>query len=166
MPKKNPRRKLDSRQKKLIKALQRGATYAEAALVAGYSPRNPRQSAHDALKGIAKKMPDLFERHGLDDDSFIRDHILPALNATEVKAHFSGKKFHYSEPMVAWGPRTTTHNLVARLKGMSKEEQPQTAAGVKVVIINAGNRPPRPVVNVTPQTPALDAPEEGNGHHD
>lgn len=103
------------------------------------------------MRQIEKKAPDLgdlFARHGLDDDSFVQNCLIPALNATEVKAqyvHGDGKKqkagFVYSAPMIAWTPRTTTNALVARMKGLIKEEAPPAPGGIKVVIVNANNRP-------------------------
>lgn len=96
------------------------------------------------MQTIEKKAPDLFARHGLDDDSFINKYLLPALNAKETRVFNADGQIIYSKPLVAWGPRVEMNKLVARMKGMIREDNaPQTS--VKVVVINAEHRPPREV---------------------
>ena len=132
------KKRLTARERRLFKALAEGKTQKEAAIEAGYA--HPRQAATQAIERIKEKAPDLFARHGLDDDSFIDKHLLPALNATEVKTRFDDKTgWQYSDPLIAWGPRTQTNALVARMKGMIVEsrEAPTTNVGIKVVIVPA-----------------------------
>ena len=66
------------------------------------------------------------------------------LSATEIKAVFYKDKFNYSNSLIAWGPRVQMIALIAEMKGLIKEEQENAPPGVKVVIIDAKNRPPRP----------------------
>lgn len=153
------RKKLTSRERKLFKLLLEGKTLTEAAPRAGYSALNPSQSGHQALKNIAQKAPDLFSRHGLDDDAFIEKHLLPALNAMEVKAFRSEEGIIYSKPLVAWGPRVATNRLVAEMKGLIVREQERPKEGIRVVIINQANRPPRPVKQAI-EIPGLIAKED------
>ena len=105
------------------------------------------------MENIKEKAPDLFSRHGLDDDSFIDKYILPELNAMEVKAQLHEGEWRYSEPLVAHGPRTATNRLVAEMKGMLVKEQDTPNSGVRVIIINQAHRPPRQQITV-PRLPA------------
>lgn len=166
MPRGRPRnkrsRKLTVREKKLFLGLKEGKTKKQAALDAGYSSQSPSTSATRAMKQIEQKVPSLFERHGLDDDSFVKKCILPAANATERKVHFHEGKFHYSAPLIAWTPRTTTNRLIAEMKGMVKQEAENTMTGV-TVIINAANRPPRPAPEELPPANSNGDKASGNG---
>ena len=127
-----------------------------AALKAGYSPRNPSASAHQALKNIEPKAPELFGRHELDDDSFIEKHLIPALRATETLFFAHNGEVVSERKVKAWGIRMQAIELTARMKGMIVQEQERTPAqNIRVVILNANNRPPRPG---TPSTaPPMDA---------
>jgi hypothetical protein len=79
------KRKLTQRQQKLVKNLAAGMNQSEAAAEAGYSDKNLRQSAHQALQQIQRRMPELFEELGLTDRAIIEKHLIPLLNATEAK---------------------------------------------------------------------------------
>jgi len=149
---------LTRREKVLFKLLLEGKSLTEAAPLAGYSPLNPGQSGYQALENIKRKAPNLFERHGLDDDTFIEKHLIPALEATEVKAHYSADlgRFVYSKPLVAWGPRVVTNRLVAEMKGLIVKEQKTPERQIRVICINQTNRPPRPInTQPIPQIPGL-----------
>lgn len=135
---------LTARERRLFKALVKGKSITDAALEAGYSDKYPNQAGRQAIERIKNKSSDLFARHGLDDDSFILKHIKPALEATEVKVFNGEHGIVYSEPLIAWGPRTTTNRLVAEMKGMINRDVEQgSGGGIKVLIINGSYRPPR-----------------------
>lgn len=145
-PRKPSKRKLTQRQKELLKNLKDGQTVTRAALAAGYSPSQPTAGANQALKSIEKKAPELFAE--LSDAAFISKHIMPALNAVEVKVARVGRgtkrdpyRFIKSDPLVAWGPRVATNRLVAELKGLIVKERDTPATSIRVVVINAQNRP-------------------------
>jgi phage terminase small subunit len=55
MKKKAKLEKLTHRQRKMIKALAKGASQAEAYRQAGYSPKNADQGAHQVMQQIKKK---------------------------------------------------------------------------------------------------------------
>lgn len=48
-----------------------GKSLTVRAVEAGYSGKNPAQSGHQAMENIKAKAPELFGRHGRDDDTFI-----------------------------------------------------------------------------------------------
>lgn len=77
--------KLTQRQQKLVKNLAAGMNQSDAAVEAGYSEKNPRQSAHQAVYQIQRRMPELFDKLGLSDRVIIEKHLVPLLNATETK---------------------------------------------------------------------------------
>lgn len=153
-------RPLTNRERKLFEAVAKGKTITDAALEAGYSEKFPGQAGSRALANIKEKAIGLFERHGLDDDTFVEKCIKPALFATEVKVFRSEDEIVYSKPLIAWGPRVSMNRLVAEMKGMVIKEQESNAAQIRVVVINQANRPPR-VINTQPiaQVPGLGAPK-------
>ena len=103
----------------------------------------PDQSANQAIERIKDKSPDLFARHGLDDDSFMEKNIVPALNANETKVFLYKGKIIYSDPLIAWGPRIEMNKLVARMKGMVVEnrEAPSLTQSINVLIVSKDHRP-------------------------
>lgn len=131
------KKRLTARERRLFKALAEGKTQKEAAIEAGYA--HPRQAATQAIERIKEKAPDLFARHGLDDDAFIDKHLLPALNAHEKKFFAHEGRVVDEREVIAWGPRVQTNALVARMKGLIVEskEAPSTHVGIKVVIVPA-----------------------------
>lgn len=92
----------------------------DAARAAGYSAKWSGQAGSQALRNIQEKAPDLFERHGLDDDTFIETYI--RLNATETKCFLHNGRIIYSKPLIAHGRRVQMIQLVAKMKGLIKEE--------------------------------------------
>lgn len=61
MAKKNSTRTVTDKQKAFVKGLADGKNVRDAALAAGYSPKNPDQSGHQALKAIQKRAPEIYE---------------------------------------------------------------------------------------------------------
>jgi hypothetical protein len=156
-------KRLTRRERTLFAGVASGLTITEAAVRAGYTTKCPAQAGSQALKNIAAKLPDLFERHGLSDDDFVEKHLLPTMNATEVRVLLHRGKIRYSKPLIAWGPRVQMISLIVKMKGTVKEEQENSAPSFKVVVINAAHRPERPAVSITiPRFPGIAAPEEHN----
>jgi phage terminase small subunit len=77
--------KLTPRQAKLVKNLAAGMPQGKAAVAAGYSDKNPSQSAYETLQRLQTRMPEVMERLGLTDDALIEKHLLPLLAAEETK---------------------------------------------------------------------------------
>jgi hypothetical protein len=60
----------------------------------------------------------------------------------------------------ALGIRLAATRLIVEIKGMLKVEQENVAPGIKVVMINAQNRPVRSTAEIAiPEIPGLPAPE-------
>jgi hypothetical protein len=77
--------KLTLKERALVKNLATSKTKKDAALKAGYSEKNPSQSANQALRSIERKMPDVMEKLGLTDESLVADYLKPLLAAEETK---------------------------------------------------------------------------------
>jgi len=137
--------RLTDREKKFLAARLSGKNLSDSAREAGYCPSSPGKAAAQVMQAIEKKAPDLLARNGLDDDSFIKKYLLPRLNSVEIGRAFhpGDRKFYYSKPLPNESVRMTATALVAKMKGLIKEEQPQSAGPViKSVIINGAYRPP------------------------
>jgi hypothetical protein len=128
----------------------------DAALAAGYAEKWANRAGSQASRQIQNKMPDLFAELGLDDRSFIEKHILPALNAKEVKVFHDGDEVVYSKPLIAWATRTATNRLVAEMKGMLVKEQEAPRYPIKVIVLDPSHRPPVRPTNGQPKV--LDIP--------
>jgi hypothetical protein len=148
VPRKKKRRELTAKQRAMIKALAKTRHIGKAALKAGYSPKNPDQSGHQALQAIQKAAPELLAKHGLDDDSLIEKHLLPLMNAKETK-FFSipvgrGKtrtlQIHHRDT-ISWNARKEGLDMAFKIRGMYVREAENKGPEFTVIIINAENRP-------------------------
>jgi DNA-binding CsgD family transcriptional regulator len=148
-----PRRKpvkLTRREYKLLVALRKGKTGTQAALAAGYSPKNPAESAVQARRNIEKKIGfDIYESMGLTRDDFIRKHLVPALEAKETKFFAHNGKVISKREVVNWQARLRAQDMTYQIAGEYKVEQQNFGPTFKTVIINAEHRPPRAEVSVT-----------------
>jgi len=136
-------RSLTTREREFLKRRAAGLTLEEAAIAAGYSPNYAQQAGSQAMERIREKAPDLFTRVGLDDESYILKHLVPLLEATEVKVFCYNGKLIYSKPLAALTIRARMVELIAELKGMKVKEQEKPRSGVKVLILNEAHRPQR-----------------------
>jgi Terminase small subunit len=75
------RKKATPRQMKLIEERAKGKSYSEAAIAAGYSEKNARQSGYQALQQLRGRVPDLLDRHGLSEEVLIDKYLRPLLTA-------------------------------------------------------------------------------------
>lgn len=150
-----PRKKrLTIREGLLLKELARGATLAEAAKKAGYSPNNLKQSGFQALQRVKEKMPEVLERKGLTDDSIVDKYLLPALEAQETEfAKFEGK-ITDSIDVIAWGPRLQALDMLFNLKGSYAPKDGLPPPTLSVQIVNLIERPNRNIQAV-PATAAV-----------
>jgi hypothetical protein len=142
--------KLTLRQRTLAKKLLSGVPPAKAAIQAGYSAKNPDQSAHQAIAGLQEKMPELMDKVGLTDEKLLRQYLVPLLNAKETKfAQFEGE-FTDRKDVIAWGPRERGLDMAFKLKGRyAKSEDEGPRHGVSVIIVDIA-RPSRPAIEATP----------------
>jgi hypothetical protein len=149
------RRRLTDKERKFLINRAQGMTLEKAAIAAGYSENSARQAGNRAMDRIAEKAPELFARHGLDDDSYVDKCILPLLNATELKVFNHNGKLIYSKPLPALGIRARMVELIAELKGMRVKEQETPRTPIRVVVLDPAHRPPQPPLPPAP-TPTLD----------
>jgi hypothetical protein len=185
MPKKigksGKKKRPTTRQAKLVKHMVAGKTQTEAAVLAGYSRKNPRQSAHQAIKQLRKSMPEVLETAGLTNECLIDNYLLPLMNAndtkffpymktvTTVKGRGKDKVETQEEKQIvtprtvtAWAARRDGLDMAFKLKGSYapktlEEAQVNVNAGVRVVIVDMP-RPPR-----TPSQPVIPVIGSGNG---
>ena len=80
--KKGQGQKLTIKQKKLVEALPKSSSVAEAGEKAGYAYR---QDAHRALKGIAERAPEVLERLGLTIEYVADKCLRPLLGANKTE---------------------------------------------------------------------------------
>src|ERR1700720_3054755 len=79
---KGKKEKLTLKQKKLLEAIPKSSSIAEAGETAGY---HDRATAHRALKGIAERAPEVLERLGLTIEHVANNCLRPLLEAKETK---------------------------------------------------------------------------------
>jgi hypothetical protein len=148
-PKKNAR--LTHKQHRMVQELANpeNKTAGDAAIAAGYSPNNARQSAHQALEGIRAKMADVMDRHGLTDDVLIDKYLRPLLRAKHTK-------FFAHEGIVKSSRQTTDNrtrveslDMAFKLKGsyapktQEEAQVTQSFLGPTVIVLDMP-RPKRP----------------------
>ena len=95
------RNKATPRQMKLIEERAKGKSYSEAAIAAGYSEKNARQSGYQAMQQLRGRVPDLLDRHGLSEEVLIDKYLRPLLTAKETI--FFQKDHFRSYPLVVCG---------------------------------------------------------------
>jgi hypothetical protein len=159
-PKKGPN--FTIRQKKLLQELPTSKTITEAAIKAGYGPKNAGQLGSQALQRMRGRVPDLMERVGLSEEFLIEKHLKPLLSATETK-------FVREDERVRVGRKIEVRSIVnkymladnaARLNALDKAfllhgsyapRDPKEAAqfGVKVIIQDIRGVP-RPPIDIKP----------------
>jgi hypothetical protein len=157
-------KKLNPRQRKLVKTLAAGATLTDAAKAAGYKAKDPRKSGSQVMNTIATSGAgaDFLDRMGLTDEVLYSKYIYPLLEATEVKFFQSEGKVTQQKIVADNTTRRYMVDIVCRIKGLYKGEAEPQATGVKVILIDRSNRPPRaPAIDI----PTL-APEELTGEVD
>jgi hypothetical protein len=86
--KKKRKPRLTPKQRRFAQLVAAGVPQQQAAVTAGYSTKNPSQSASQVLNAISNRFPDLMDRHGLTDSVLIERHLKPLLKAKRTK-HFA-----------------------------------------------------------------------------
>lgn len=116
-PRKARKAKLTQKQKRMLRLAAAGVNPQQAAVAAGYSSKNPAQSAYQALNAISNRFPDLMDRHGLTD-SYLIEHGLKPLLKAKRKKHFAHKGMvKSSRSYVDNDTRLTALDIAFRLKG-------------------------------------------------
>ena len=148
--KKSGKKKLTPRQHAFVKNLAKGASQKDAFIAAGYKAKHPGQGAHQALKQIQGKVPEIMNEMGLTDHFLIEKYLLPLLEAKETKFFKDGEK---RINVAALGIRLSALENAFKLRGSYAPRDPAEAAqfGIKVVVVDIP-RPPK-MIDVS-----------GNGH--
>lgn len=140
---KNPKLKLTPKQSAFAKAYMESHTLSDAAIKAGYSPKNARNSGFQAMQALIKKrVPEMMNELALSVPEIINGHLRPLLYATEKKfATLDGELSDYVE-VEDNAVRMQAVDRAFRLHGAYAPLDQREAAqfGVKVVIIDV----PRP----------------------
>jgi Terminase small subunit len=161
--------KLTKMQSEFAKAYMTSRTLGEAAIAAGASPKNARNSGYQLLKQLrGKKVPEVMDELGLSVPELIHNYLRPLLTAKETKFAQDEGKFTDFIEVENLDIRDRAVDKAFRLQGAYAPKDPKEAAqfGVKVVIIDV----PRPQVGVYmpdigPGDPLPPLPSNGfNGH--
>jgi hypothetical protein len=155
------KKRINSRQRAFLKAYAEGKTLKEAALQAGYSPKNAAQSGFQALKGVQGRIPELMDEVGLSDRVLIEKYLKPLLEAEETKFFNDGKR---RINVAALGTRLAALDTVFKLKGSYAPRNPKEAEqfGIKVVVVDI----PRPPKMIDVETGGYGKPPSDNNGHD
>jgi hypothetical protein len=157
-------KKLTPRQHAFVKNLAKGASQKDAFIAAGYKAKHPDQGAHQALKQIQGKVPQIMDQMGLTDHLLIEKYLVPLLDAEETKFFNGGKK---RINVAALGIRHTALDTAFKLRGSYAPRDPKEAEqfGIKVVVVDIP-RPPKhhPAIDVQPS--GNGKPPSGNNGHD
>lgn len=120
----------------LLKSLATGATFAEAALAAGYEAKHAKQAGFQAFQSVKRKMPQMLEDKGLTDGAIIDKYLLPALEAMETEfAKFEGRISDRVD-VISWGPRLQALDMLFKLKGSyaPKEITGENGESLRVIV--------------------------------
>jgi hypothetical protein len=132
----HPRENITLKQSRLVKALAAGAkTKAEAARIAGYSPKNASQSANQALGEIRKKAPQWMDELGLSVPVLIENHLRPLLNAKTTKFSQSEGKFTDSVDVEDNGTRTAATRMALELQDAFPARNAEITANAQVEVV-------------------------------
>ena len=138
------KRRLSPKQRRLVRELGRWKQLGQAAIAAGYSPNNPSASANQAIKSIQKTAPELLAKHGLDDDSLIKNHLIPLLQAERI-SYFpytrKGKRLLLTRVNADNSIRATALDTTFKVRGLYVKEAENKGVEFSVIVIDASHRP-------------------------
>jgi len=116
----------------------RGKTLTEASKAAGYSCV---QAASNAIRRAKEKMSDVLDRHGLTDDSLVKDYLRPLLKADETLFFQHQGIVLDKRRVAALGIRSSALDMALKLKG----SYPKNGNGDST---NNGGGPPQIVIHL------------------
>jgi hypothetical protein len=150
---KKKKRELTPRRARLIKEMLKGKTLAKAGVSAGYSPKNPAQSAFQALSQMQQSMPEVMHRLGLTRENLIEKHLKPLLRARRVKYFAHHGKVKDSRKVEALEIRCNALDMAFRLEGSyaAPKADTQEIKTVSCIVLDVP-RPPRPGMPEGPAT--------------
>jgi hypothetical protein len=154
---KKQKRDFTTREIRLVKAFlnakkaNQPISKGDAAEEAGYSTKNPTQSANQALVSIRRKAPEIMDSLGLSVQTIIEKHLTPLLTANETRVFAHEGKIVDRIDLADNTTRRYATRMAFELQGAFPPQDPQLAAqvGVEVIILDVA-RPDRSAINVTP----------------
>jgi hypothetical protein len=163
-PSEKKRNKPTPRQMKLVEERAKGKSYSEAAIAAGYSAKNARQSGYQAMQQLRGRVPDLLDTYGLSEEVLIDKYLRPLLDAEETKFFNEGKT---RINVAALSIRHAALRTAFELHGSYAPRDPKEAAqfGVRVVVMD-GPRPHKMLDDIGPTIvipPTNVSPKNGDG---
>ena len=131
------------RQARLVKEIPRSKTLGEAAVKAGYSPKNARQSGHQALKAIRGRVPDMMDRLGFSEEAIIDQHLRRHL---EKKKTVFIREERIEKIKVGKGKQARTEEVVRHVvkKYVMDDNQVQLQAMDKAFLLHGSYAPRDP----------------------
>jgi hypothetical protein len=115
--KKKRKPRLTQKQRRFAQLIAAGIPQQQAAVTAGYSSKNPSQSATQVLNSISNRFPDLMDRHGLTDSVLIERHLKPLLKAKRTKHFAHNGKVKSARHYADNDTRLAALDMSFRLKG-------------------------------------------------
>jgi len=134
VPKKTKR--LTHRERLLFKNLTKGMTITDAALASGYSKKWPNESGRQAIERIRVAAPELLAKHGLDDDSLIREYLKPLLSAEETKFFQHEGRVTDQRNVAALGIRHSALDTTLKIRGLYVQPSEQASISLRDVTFN------------------------------
>ena len=128
------------RQKKLVEYIPISKSHAEAAVKAGYPIKNAAQSAHQALRQMRGRVPELMDQMGISERELIDKHLRRLLTAKRTVYAQKDGKFTAKRTVDALETQIRALDLAFLLHGSYAPRDPKEAAhfGVKVIYNNLG----------------------------
>ena len=158
--------RLTPRRRKLIELMaQGGMSNSQAAIAAGYSPKNARQSAYQVLNQLSLTMPELLDKAGLSKPAVIDKYLRKLLDAKRTQFFQYKGRVRDKRLVDALEIQIAALEVWARMMGAyapTRTEQQKTSA-ISVIVLDVprpAGRPPTPTaiqVEPTNGTMANDA---------
>ena len=130
----------------LISALATSDSATEAAGKAGYSPKNLDKSAHQVMKALRGRVPQILDDLGLDEKFVIENHLAPKLTAKRV--HYFQKDGEVTDIQLSEDLPTQMDAIhkIFMLHGSYAPRDPKEAAqyGVRIIHVDI----PRPTYKI------------------
>jgi len=145
---------------KLIQERAKGRSYAEAAVAAGYSAKNARQSGYQAMEQLRGRVPDLLDLHGLSEGTLIDKYLRPLLEAEDTIFFQKDGKVRQRVKVPALGIRHSALRTAFELHGSYApklyDNKGAYGPGVTIIMDLPGSQ--HKTIEVAPMTP----PANGN----
>lgn len=128
-----PLDRLGWRRREQLRRVIGGESVQNASLAVGYSNR---QSGYSALSDTRRRLQAALEQSGMTPLVFVRDYLLPKMNATETKlATFEGK-FTDSVEVEALGTQMDAIKLCAKVAGYFPQKEDNGPTHLAITINN------------------------------